>query len=390
MTATTSKSFTRQTGDEGDTKATEMEEQPPPPPPLHSGVLEGIARFAEPWYRERRHQLEVNGFKGRSPIDRQSLQHLVDFLDNHVDSHEVVITELCLYGINKLNFFARSDTTLTKFTLRHCKLGSGEADVSQLLAAFHTNRTVTDIEIHGISNLHGVSLGSCLSGLLKNMPQLQRLNCYSNDMRLEGVRAFQVALRANRTLKQLHLVRCLLGDDCIRLIVDALVGNTIMDALNIRSNYITSACLDDIRRLLESTQLKTINFWNYRGIFNDQDATQRFVSTLEQKKSSVQELPMIFRQDLPAGDSRAATYASIQNSLKRNQQLNHVASLLLLSSPPPRPLQMATAAGHQQQHDAQKSHTRPLQSLPMQSAVATLMQEEPVRFSNCSKPDRLC
>jgi hypothetical protein len=57
----------------------------------------------------------------------------------------------------------------------------------------------------------------------------------------------------------------------------------------------TSASLVDIARLLESTQLKTIAFF----ISKDQDATQQFVSTLEQKKSSVQELPTILQMTCP-------------------------------------------------------------------------------------------
>jgi hypothetical protein len=56
--------------------------------------------------------------------------------------------------------------------------------------------------------------------------------------------------------------------------------------MNICVNNITSAGLaDDMTRLLELTQLKTIGFWDDRGIFNDQNATQHFASTLEQKKS---------------------------------------------------------------------------------------------------------
>jgi hypothetical protein len=104
-----------------------------------------------------------------------------------------------------------------------------------------------------------------------------------------------------------------------------------MEVLDVNSIYsITSAGLDNITRMIESTQLKTNGFdWNDDN-FNDQSATENFVSTLEQKKSTVQELPRV-----PI-NIRAATYGSIQRSLIRKQQLNRVA--LLLVPPPPRPL----------------------------------------------------
>jgi Leucine Rich repeat len=83
---------------------------------------------------------------------------------------------------------------------------------SQLLAAFHTNRTVTDISISNRMQ-ESTSLGSCLFGLMQNMPQLNRLDCSHSVLGVEGVRAFQPALQTNRTLKQLHLGGCSLGDD---------------------------------------------------------------------------------------------------------------------------------------------------------------------------------
>jgi hypothetical protein len=137
-----------------------------------------------------------------------------------------------------------------------------------------------------------------------------------------------------KTLKQLHLEGCYPGDDIFRLIADGLVGNTTMDALNIYSSNATSASLYDITRMIQSTQLKTIGFLWHSDILNDQDATKHFVSTLQQKKSSVQELPNWTYHYFPTG-----TYAIIENSLKRNKQLNRAA--LLLVPPPPQ----------QQQHE---------------------------------------
>jgi hypothetical protein len=82
-------------------------------------------------------------------------------------------------GVNVLrDFFARSDTTLTKVTFSDCAFR--HPDALQLLAAFHTNRTVTDITIHEMKKLQGgAALGNALAGLTQNMPQLQRLDCSS-------------------------------------------------------------------------------------------------------------------------------------------------------------------------------------------------------------------
>jgi Leucine Rich repeat len=246
------------------------------------------------------------------------------------------------------DFFGRSDTTLTKVTLDECAFGTTE-DTSQLLAAFHTNRTISDVEIFYIFALQGAALGNSLSGLLQNMSKLQNLDCHCRQLDVEGVlRAFQPALRANRTLKQLHLGRCELADDGIHLIADALVGNTTMEVLNIRDNNITFAGLDGILRIIESMpRLKMITFWQSGlGIFNDPETTQQFVSTLQQKKSSVQELPLLRPYHFPGDKDRyIPTFASIQNSL------NNVALILVpLPPPPPPPPPPLQRRRRQQQH----------------------------------------
>jgi hypothetical protein len=197
---------------------------------IHQSVLNAIARVSDPRCRaEDRHNLQVylllvwpdDG--DERIIDRQSLEYLVDFLDNHRDSpQDVVITELGLYHelrlaepsdgrVNVLtNLFSRSDTTLTKVALALHYFGSQQG-ATRILAAFHTNRTVTDLTIiRRIPNLEGGALGSCLASLLQNMPQLQRLVCRNGDLCVEGVRAFQPALQMNRTLKQLILANCAL------------------------------------------------------------------------------------------------------------------------------------------------------------------------------------
>jgi Leucine Rich repeat len=146
-----------------------------------------------------------------------------------------------------------------------------------------------------------------------------------------STRRFARILSTHEFLKELRLAHCQLGDAVLQInVVTGLFGNTILEILDIQDNGITSAGLDDIMRLLESTQLKTITLWGNRDIFNDIDATQRFVSTLQHKESSVQQLPGI-RPNAFSGNIREETYASINNSLTRNRQLN---LLKLLLAPP--------------------------------------------------------
>ena len=180
-------------------------------------------------------------------------------------------------------------------------LAGRNRDDFQLLEAFDANRTVTDLVIaFGFQNipLEGAAMGKITFRFdhAKHGTVAKAGTSTATALGVKGVRAFQPALRANRTLKQMDLPSCCgLDNECIHLLADALASNTTMDALNVKKNDITSVCFDDITRLLESTQLKTINVWNYSGIFNDQSATLHFVSTLQQNKSTVQELPMFYR-----------------------------------------------------------------------------------------------
>jgi Leucine Rich repeat len=121
------------------------------------------------------------------------------------------------------------------------------------------------------------------------MPQLQRFDCRDCVLRVEGVRALQPALRSNRTLKQVNLSSCQFGYGGIRLIADALVGNKTMDRLDIRGNDTISDGLDEVTRLIESTQLKMIHFdWHERNFFDlDIGNIHRFVTALKQQKSRV-------------------------------------------------------------------------------------------------------
>jgi hypothetical protein len=74
-------------------------------------------------------------------------------------------------------------------------------------------------------------------------------------------------------VERIELQNCLLEHGGIRLIADALLGNSTMDSWNITQNCFSSACLADIERLLESTQLKKITLWGNHGLFKDEGAT---------------------------------------------------------------------------------------------------------------------
>jgi Leucine Rich repeat len=86
---------------------------------------------------------------------------------------------------------------------------------------------------------------------------------------VEGVRAFQPALYWNRTLSELNLSFCLLGDEGIHVLADALVGNTTMQTLDIGHNFVTSSGLDDITLLLESTRLQNFDMQGNHAAFHN-------------------------------------------------------------------------------------------------------------------------
>jgi hypothetical protein len=109
-------------------------------------------------------------------------------------------------------------------------------------------------------------------------------------------------------------------------------------------NGITSIGLDDTMRIIKLTQLKKISLCGSPELFSDEDATQHFVTTLQRTKSFVQDLPGI-RDYI-----RATTYASIQSSLIRKEQLNRVA--LLLVPPPLQRRQHATSTMLKTPHKA--------------------------------------
>jgi Leucine Rich repeat len=140
---------------------------------------------------------------------------------------------------------------------------------------------VVDLEICSIFYLEGAALGACLSDLIRNI-HTQRLNCSVSTLGVDGARAFQPGLQVNRTLKQLILDHCELGNEGAHVIADALVGNTTMELFDVTDYRITSKGLVNITRMIESTRLQTIDFaWRNYKVFDNEENSQHFAASIQ-------------------------------------------------------------------------------------------------------------
>jgi Leucine Rich repeat len=207
----------------------------------------------------------------------------------------------------------------------------------------NTTMSILNIGSNGVTSIGLDDITRLLeSTRLKKFDMQENYAAFDNEA---STQRFARVLARHEFLKELNISGCLLGDAGISIIVDGLVGNATMEILGISFNIITSNGLDDITRLFESTRLQSIALQYNEGIFDDEKATQRFVSTFQQQNSSVQELPG-FRSLVFPVNIRAAALTNIHHSLTRNRQLNHVNLLLV---PPSR--------GPQQQHQQyQRNH----------------------------------
>jgi Leucine Rich repeat len=227
----------------------------------------------------------------------------------------------------------QANRTLRELNLSCCRLGDGGIRIIADAIVGNTTIEILDISANKITPTGLDDITRILEST-----RIQKID-FERNRRVFGneasTRRFACVLSRHAFLKNLRLCICRLGDKGIRIIADALVGNIIMEIFDIGRNRITSAGLADITRLLESTQLKSINFWDI-AVFNDENATQHFVTTLQHKKSAVQKLPGINEDDFYLDGAKVSShYNTIINSLSRNRQLN---SLNLLLAPPPPPL----------------------------------------------------
>jgi hypothetical protein len=271
---------------------------------IHPRILEPITRLLqqgggggdegedEGRQQEQQHRLVIFD---AGDVSRQSVQYLVDFLQGDSTQHQVV-TELCIFGVRLLRppdgglnvmigLFSNT-TTLSKVTVMSTGSDFGTVDnLLQLFRAIETNRSITDLTILGFGDQQGTTLlGNCASGWLLNK---QRLTLRSY-LSAENIRAMQPSLRSSRNIKELCVSLCGLRDEGIRLIADALVGNTTMHAFDCSANQISPTGLPSITQLLESTHLRKINF-GYNGgldvcVFDDLAAMQDFARALSQSQ----------------------------------------------------------------------------------------------------------
>jgi hypothetical protein len=217
---------------------------PPPPPPLpplpplparHEAIADAIARLEDPLHAHERHILKTGTLRRPGllyPYTCQNLEDLVDLLDNHVaSSPQAIISQLELDGVVLVGafrgftlpdgglevlkrFFARSDTTLTCVSFDGCAFG-GRNDHLQILEAFYQNRTVSELRINDFSLREG-DLENVASGVMQNMPQLQRLHlkfARRFPAARASIMAFLSALQANRTLRELYITCSLTRDE---------------------------------------------------------------------------------------------------------------------------------------------------------------------------------
>jgi Leucine Rich repeat len=225
-----------------------------------------------------------------------------------------------------------------------CCIFGSQQDVEQLLAAFHTNRTIMDLTIVKIGYVNGWALGACLSALLLNMPNLQRLAFSVGDSFVHfgvyGFRALQPGLRVNTTLKELDLSYCYATNKGLRLLADALVGNTTMTVLDITANEIDTNGLTDIMRILASTCLKTLLGYDNRMEASRATEVLNFLKVLG-NNTSIQELQI---SGLETEHHDFAMFVCA-----RNKSLSHAELLLARLSLPQ----------HQQQHHHLPPHHQP-------------------------------
>ena len=109
---------------------------------------------------------------------------------------------------------------------------------------------------------------------------------------------FVRALSGHAYLKALILLQ----DEGIRVIVDALGNNTIMQVLDIRQVSITHVGLADITRLLlmSTTRLQTIYLMGNNGIVNNDMVTREFVTALVVRNATVLEMHEVVEYSFPA------------------------------------------------------------------------------------------
>jgi hypothetical protein len=123
--------------------------------------------------------------------------------------------------------------------------------VRVLAAALRANATLTSLALNNVRVFHDAAAGAELLGALRGHASLRVLNL--NDCRVavaDGaamVAAFAALVAANApALTELHVSNCVLRDDGLRPLFEALPHNTHLRTLNCRGNGVSDAFVRDV------------------------------------------------------------------------------------------------------------------------------------------------
>jgi hypothetical protein len=154
----------------------------------------------------------------------------------------------------------------------------------RLLSGLHDNTSVKKLEIILDGDvMEGRTGGDIISTLMQNNSSLKMLWCQNLNLGVQGARALHLGLRTNQTLKSLVLFNCRLGDEGVAAIVQGLDGNNTITGIGLGCNHITSNGLRHVTSLLQehrSVNVTHINVSHNPGLFDDQENTRRFASTI--------------------------------------------------------------------------------------------------------------
>lgn len=233
-------------------------------------------------------------------LDRVNAQYLVQSLqeftrDGTVTGLNFTCSQYTREAVMILREYFRT-TTLSRVSLGSCEEGFLGNDLGgQLLSGLHENASVTFLELDTIGLDGGRVGGEIISGLLARMRNLTILHCWNAPLRLEGAQQLQAGIRASPTLERLKLHACELGDEGVRLLVEAVEeGNTnnTITHVDLSRNELTSASLPHLTQLLEHESIKSISLCENDRLFDDVQATCDFFGSAQKElRLSHRDLP---------------------------------------------------------------------------------------------------
>lgn len=147
--------------------------------------------------------------------------------------------------------FLRDNATLTKLSLpANC---IDRDFLSFLLDAFKTMTKLTILDLRGNEicyrnlNYEDYSAIEDFSDALNDMPpSLIEIDLGQNHIEDEGAIALAEALKANKTLKTLHLYSCRIGDLGVKALIEIFETNTTLTKLDLSYNECNPELIEDI------------------------------------------------------------------------------------------------------------------------------------------------